>query len=59
VKDGSITTYTYVPGTGTVVNVGGKDVATIEGKDFAEVLFSLWLGPKPPSEDLRKGLLGL
>ena len=58
VKDGSETTYTYVPGTGTVVNRDGKDVATIEGKDFAEVLFSLWLGPKPPSEDLQKGLLG-
>lgn len=59
VKEGSVTTYTYVPGTGTVVNLDGKDVATIEGRDFAEVLFSLWLGPKPPSEDLRKGLLGL
>lgn len=59
VKDGSVTTYTFVPGTGTVVNLDGKDVATIEGKDFAEVLFSLWLGPKPPSEELRKGLLGL
>jgi len=58
VKDGSVTTYTYVPGTGTVVNRDGKDVATIEGKEFAEVLFSLWLGPKPPSEDLQKGLLG-
>ena len=58
VKDGSVTTYTYVPGTGTVVNRDGKDVATIEGREFAEVLFSLWLGPKPPSEDLQKGLLG-
>ncbi|MBK9374512.1 MAG: chalcone isomerase family protein [Holophagales bacterium] len=58
VKDGSVTTYTYAPGTGTVVNRDGKDVATIEGKEFAEVLFSLWLGPKPPSEDLQKGLLG-
>ena len=58
VKDGSVTTYTYAPGTGTVVNRDGKDVATIEGKAFAEVLFSLWLGPKPPSEDLQKGLLG-
>ena len=58
VKDGSVTTYTYVPGTGTVVNRDGKDVATIEGKEFSEVLFSLWLGPKPPSEDLKKGLLG-
>jgi hypothetical protein len=59
VKDGSNTTCTYVPGTGTVVNVDGTDVPTIEGKDFAEVLFSLWLGPKPPPEDLRTGLLGL
>ena len=58
VEDGSVTTYTYAPGTGTVVNRDGKDVATIEGKEFAEVLFSLWLGPKPPSEDLQKGLLG-
>ena len=58
VNDGSVTTYAYVPGTGTVVSRDGKDVATIEGKELAEVVFSLWLGPKPPSEDLRKGLLG-
>ena len=58
VKDGAVTTYAYVPGTGTVVNRDGKDVATIEGKEFAETLFSLWLGPKPPSEDLQAGLLG-
>ena len=58
VKDGSVTTYTYVPGAGTLVNRDGKDVATIPGKAFADVLFSLWLGPKPPSEDLQRGLLG-
>ena len=58
VKDGSVTTYTYVPGTGTTVNRDGKDVATIEGKEFAEALFLIWLGPHPPSEDLKKGLLG-
>jgi hypothetical protein len=58
VKDGSDLTFTYVPGTGTVVSKDGKDVGTIEGKDFAEALFSVWLGPKPPTEDLKKGLLG-
>ncbi len=58
VKDGSEMTFTYVPGAGTTVNRDGKDVGTIEGKEFAEALFSLWLGPKPPSEDLKKGLLG-
>jgi hypothetical protein len=58
VKDGTKWTFSYVPGTGTVVNQDGKDTGTIEGKDFAEVLFSLWLGPKPPSDDLKNGLLG-
>ena len=58
VKEGTVVTCTYVPGTGTTVNWGGKDAGTIEGKDFAQVLFSLWLGPMPPSEDLKKGLLG-
>ena len=58
VKEGTVVTYTYAPGTGTVVNRDGKDVATIEGKEFAEALFAIWLGPKPPSEDLQKGLLG-
>lgn len=59
VKEGNSLVFTYVPGTGTVVSRDGKDVGTIEGKDFAETLFSLWFGPKPPSEDLKKGLLGL
>lgn len=58
VKDGTVMTFTYVPGTGTVVARDGKDIGTIEGKDFAEALFLIWLGPKPPSEDLKKGLLG-
>lgn len=58
VKDGSDLTFTYVPGTGTTVSRDGKDVGTIEGKEFAEALFLLWMGPKPPSEDLKKGLLG-
>ena len=29
VKEGSVTTYTYVPGAGVVVNRDGKDVATM------------------------------
>lgn len=49
---------TYIPGTGTKVEIRGKEVGTIEGKDFADAVFSIWLGPKPPNEDLRSGLLG-
>lgn len=57
-KKGAVMLFTYAPGTGTVINIGGKDVATFEGKDFADALFSLWLGPVPPSAELRKGMLG-
>ena len=49
---------TYIPGTGTKVEIKGKEMGVIEGKDFAAALFAIWLGPKPPTGDLKKGLLG-
>jgi len=57
-KDGETMAFTYVPGKGTALNVAGRDLFSAEGKEFADAVFSLWLGPKPPSEDLKKGLLG-
>jgi hypothetical protein len=57
-KDGETITYAYVPGKGTTVSHGDKELVTIEGKEFADALFLVWLGPKPPTEDLKKGLLG-
>jgi hypothetical protein len=59
VKEGSEFTVAYVPGAGTTVLRDGKEAGKFEGKDFADVVFSLWLGPKPPSADLQKGMLGL
>ena len=50
---------TYVPGTGTVLNVKGKDKLTIPGFPFAKALFGIWLGDNPPSSSLKKGLLGM
>ena len=49
--------FTYVPGAGTVVRGQGKEI-TIQGKDFADALFSAWLGPKPVNADLKHELLG-
>lgn len=49
---------TYLPGTGTTVTLRGKDKVTIPGQPFGEVVFSMWLGPKPPNGDLKTGLLG-
>ncbi len=59
VNEGDQMIFTYVPGTGTTFAINGKDKLTIAGPDFAPVLFSVWLGPKPPNADLKKGMLGL
>ena len=32
-------------------------IGATKGKEFADVIFALWLGPKPPSDDLKKGML--
>ena len=58
VKEGSTLTFAYVPGKGTTLSVGSKELGVFEGKGFADAIFALWLGPKPPSDDLKKGLLG-
>ncbi len=58
VKSGDEMVFTYLPGTGTTLAINGKDKLTIAGPAFAPVLLSVWLGPKPPNADLKKGLLG-
>jgi len=45
-------------GQGTTLSAGNKDLSVFEGKGFANAVFAIWLGPKPPSEDLKKGMLG-
>jgi hypothetical protein len=49
--------FTYLPGVGTVVRGHGREL-TIPGQDFAEALFSVWLGPQAESRTLRQDLLG-
>ena len=58
VKEGGTLSFVYVPGKGTTLFSGEKALGTFEGKDFADAIFLIWLGPKPPSEDLKKGMLG-
>lgn len=58
IKEGQEMVFTYVPGTGTTMSINGQDKVTVAGPAFAPVVFSLWLGPKPPNADLKKGLLG-
>ena len=57
VEKGDDLLLTYVPGKGTVVSVKGAEKGVIEGKDFADALFAVWLGAQPVQEDLKKELL--
>lgn len=49
----------YLPTKGTTVTVTQKIKGTIPGKSFGDAVFSIWLGEKPVTEELKKGLLGL
>jgi len=57
-KEGDQMVFTYVPGTGTTLVINSKEKLTIAGPAFGQMLFSVWLGPKPPNADLKKGILG-
>lgn len=58
VKPGDQMVFTYIPDVGTTFALNGNDKLTVPGKAFGAVLFSVWLGPKPPNADLKKGILG-
>jgi len=58
VAEGDQILMTYVPGKGTSVSIKGTEKGTVEGKDFADALFNVWLGRNPVQEDLKKALLG-
>ena len=58
VEKGDRIMLTYVPGKGTIVSAKNVEKGVIEGKDFADALFSVWLGTTPVQVDLKKGLLG-
>ena len=57
-KKGDVLDFTYLPGGGTVMRCQGHEL-TIPGKDFADALFSAWLGPKPFNGTLKRELLGV
>jgi len=58
VKEGDQMVFTYVPGTGTTLAINGNDKVAIAGPAFGQMLFAVWLGPKPPNAGLKKGILG-
>ena len=57
-KKGDELDFTYLSGVGTLMRCQGHEL-TISGKDFADALFSIWLGPKPVHGALKRKLLGV
>lgn len=57
-EEGQVVSFTNVPANGLEVAVDGTSRGTIAGADFAAALLAIWLGPEPPNEGLKSGLLG-
>ncbi len=57
-KKGDVITLDYIPGQGTQISWNGEFKGNIPGEDFHKALLNVFLGPKPPTESLKEGLLG-
>jgi chalcone isomerase-like protein len=56
-KRGDWMTLTYIPGRGTTATNSAGGSILIPGKDFADALYSIWLGPHPMDDGLKKAML--
>jgi hypothetical protein len=50
--------FVYVPDVGMKVTLNKRPLVTIEGSDWGRMFLRLYVGSKPPTADLRKGMLG-
>jgi len=57
-KKGDKILFAYAGGKNLSVEINGRNIGEIEGRDFADALFRCWLGNFPADKDLKKGLLG-
>jgi hypothetical protein len=58
VKSGDQMAFTFVPDKGITFSLNGHDKVAIADPAFEPVLLSVWLGPKPPTAAVKRGLLG-
>jgi hypothetical protein len=57
IKKGDVLEFTYLANSETAMSCQSREL-TIEGKDFADALLSIWLGSEPVNSDLKRKLLG-
>lgn len=58
-KTGQELIFTYKPGEGIEVSIDNANVGVVEGDDFSKAFLSIWLGPNPPNQSLKDGILGV
>ena len=59
VPKGNRIVITYLPGTGTTVEVNGKNKGTLGGKAVSDAILNTWIGPKPgPGGDFKAAIIG-
>ena len=58
VRKGDDLSFLYLPGKGMSVSFNGNLAGTIQGADWARAFLNLYVGSKPPTQALRRGLLG-
>ena len=49
--------FTYVPGKGSTLTLNNVPLDVFEGLDFANAFLSIWIGPEPADEGLKRALL--
>ena len=57
-KKDDVVTMDWVPGQGTQISWNGTFRGNIPGDDFHKALLRVFLGPNPPTSDLKDGMLG-
>jgi hypothetical protein len=56
-RGGETIVITYFPGKGTLIKPGSGEEVSLPGKDFADALFSVWLGENPVDGELKREML--
>ena len=49
---------TYIPAKGTSVSLNNELRGLIEGEDFMQALWAIWLGDNPADKGMKEGMLG-
>lgn len=58
VHKGDVVVLDYVPDTGTSLVINGTTKGTIEGADFMQAIWAIYIGDNPANKKLKQGMLG-